>query len=173
MRMRKLEIVFLFLLAALLMPPDVTGAGSKNVRDWWPDHSPNTARICFERLESNGRVNVLPSRVHFGGSDQTATLGGGDSACLFVAAGEARFFINSDDPYGFLANQRRCHSKKLRVNLPPHQTQRFQSAQLMTIPAICVAGLCSLGARTLRVLRLIQSSAIKSFPIFSGVSVGA
>lgn len=116
---------FLLFVFAILSSPSATRADSPTAKEWWPTDAARLARLCFARPESNGRVNGLITEVGIDDSGPTVALGGGDSACLFVPAGTIGFRVTSNDPYGFLADQHHCTSKKIRLDLAPHQTRAF------------------------------------------------
>jgi hypothetical protein len=57
-----------------------------------------SAKICFERFESNGSINIHETVLKLS-NYQTVSLIGGQAACVFVEPGEYFFNIETCKPY--------------------------------------------------------------------------
>ena len=62
-----------------------------------PEETTLIARICIERPENTGPLNVVSTEVKFS-NGQKLSLSGGQAACIQVKPGEYSFEIESMDP---------------------------------------------------------------------------
>jgi len=82
------------------------------------------AQLCFDRPESNGRMNIHESWVHV--SDYRVRLIGGQAACVFVEPGSTEVIVTSAIPYNPpSANQQACKSPVTKLDLAPRENRVF------------------------------------------------
>jgi hypothetical protein len=76
-----------------------------------------SAGLCVERLEENGSINLLPSRVLVGGGDYQATIHGGQAVCFFLEPTESvEVEVRSPRPFQpGAADPDECRSKIEKV----------------------------------------------------------
>ena len=82
------------------------------------------ARLCFDRGEDNGRMNIHESWVHV--SDYEVPLIGGQAVCVFVEPGSAQVVVTSTIPYNAESkNRQACKSRVVKLELAPNENRTF------------------------------------------------
>jgi hypothetical protein len=105
----------LFGLCAILLSSSSMAAQS------WRD---NRARLCFDRPEDNGGINVLQSWIRV--EDYEVPLIGGQAACLYLQPDSYKVVVTSTVPYDpHSRNAEACKSKLLELELAPDEDRTF------------------------------------------------
>jgi hypothetical protein len=87
----------------------------------WRD---NRARLCFDRPEDNGGINVLRSWIRV--EDYEVPVIGGQAACLYLEPGSYKLSVTSTIPYDpHSRNAEACKSKALEFELVPDEDRTF------------------------------------------------
>jgi len=87
----------------------------------WRD---NRARLCFDRSEDNGAINVLQSWIRV--EDYEVPVIGGQAACLYLRPGSYKLSVTSTIPYDpHSRNAEACKSKVLEFELVPDEDRTF------------------------------------------------
>lgn len=87
----------------------------------WRD---NRARLCFDRPEDNGGINVLQSWIRV--EDYGVPLIGGQAACLYLRPGSYKLLVTSTIPYEpHSRNAEACKSKALEFDVAPDEDRAF------------------------------------------------
>lgn len=82
------------------------------------------ARLCFNRPEDNGRMNILESWVRI--ADYRIPLIGGQAACIYVYAGSNELVVTSTYPYEpSSTDEQACKSTPLKLELAPNENRMF------------------------------------------------
>ena len=82
------------------------------------------AQLCFVRPENNGAINILNSWVRVSG--YRLPLLGGQSACLFVAAGNTELVVTSTIPYNRASkDEEACKSRPMKLEVSPLDNRVF------------------------------------------------
>jgi hypothetical protein len=82
------------------------------------------ARLCFDRPEDNGAINVLQSWIRV--EDYEVPLIGGEAACLYLRPGDYDLIVTSTIPYEpHSRNAQACKSKALELELAPDEDRAF------------------------------------------------
>jgi hypothetical protein len=109
-----MKTALLYVCAMLLFSSTVTGQS-------WRD---NRARLCFDRPEDNGAVNVLQSWIRI--QEYEVPLIGGQAACLYLRPESSDLTITSTIPYDpHSRNAEACKSKPLKLELAPDEDRTF------------------------------------------------
>jgi len=84
----------------------------------------NRARLCFDRLEDNGAINVLQSWIRI--QEYEVPLIGGQAACLYLRPERSELTVTSTVPYDqHSRNTEACKSKRLKLELAPDEDRTF------------------------------------------------
>jgi hypothetical protein len=87
----------------------------------WRD---NRARLCFDRPEDNGAINVLQSWIRV--EDYELPVIGGQAACLYLRPGSYTLSVTSTIPYDpHSRNAEACKSKVLELEIAPDEDRTF------------------------------------------------
>jgi hypothetical protein len=82
------------------------------------------AKLCFDRAEDNGRMNIHESWVRV--SDYKVRLIGGQAVCVFVEPGNAEVVVTSTIPYHPESkNDQACKSRVVKLELAPKENLTF------------------------------------------------
>jgi hypothetical protein len=82
------------------------------------------ARLCFDRPENNGRMNIVESWVRI--ADYQVSLIGGQTACIYVYAGSEELVVTSNYPYAPEPNKdEACKSKTMKLELSANENRMF------------------------------------------------
>ena len=82
------------------------------------------ARLCFDRPEDNGAINVLESWVRI--ADYRVPLIGGQAACIYLYSGSKKLIVTSTVPYEPSSkNAEACKSKSMKLELVPSENRTF------------------------------------------------
>jgi hypothetical protein len=82
------------------------------------------ARLCFDRGEDNGAMNVHQSWIHV--SDYEIPLIGGQAVCVFIEPGSAEVQVTSTIPYEPNSkNRQACKSRVVELDLAPNENRTF------------------------------------------------
>ena len=75
-------------------------AASAQASDYVPRAVPGSmGRVCVERFEENGSLNIWPLRIEFGGEVE-ARLSGGTATCTYLPAGSYEIKLTWEDAAG-------------------------------------------------------------------------
>lgn len=109
-----MKTALLCVCAMLVCAPTVTGQS-------WRD---NRARLCFDRPEDNGAINVLESWIRI--QEYDVPLIGGQATCLYLRAETSVLTVTSTIPYDpHSRNTEACKSKPLKLELAPDEDRTF------------------------------------------------
>ena len=87
----------------------------------WRD---NRARLCFDRPEDNGAINVLSSWIRI--EDYEVPVSGGQAACLYLREGSYDLTVTSTIPYEPRSRgTKACRSKPLKLELALGEDRAF------------------------------------------------
>jgi hypothetical protein len=106
---------------ALLCILGLLGSASSMAAQSWRD---NRARLCFDRSEDNGAMNIFQSWIRVAAYDVPVI--GGQTVCLYVPAGSQELIVTSTIPYDPSSrNTRACKSKALKLELAANEDRQF------------------------------------------------
>ena len=109
-----MKTALLCLCAMLVYSSTLTGQS-------WRD---NRARLCFDRPENNGAINVLQSWIRI--QEYEVPLIGGQAACLYLRPESSELTVTSTIPYDpHSRNTATCKSKPLKLELAPDEDRTF------------------------------------------------
>jgi len=82
------------------------------------------ARLCFNRPENNGRMNIVESWVRI--ADYDIPLIGGQAACIYLNPASEELIVTSNYPYDPVPNHdEACKSKPMKLELAPNENRTF------------------------------------------------
>jgi hypothetical protein len=82
------------------------------------------ARLCFDRPEDTGAINVLYSWVRI--EEYRVPLSGGQAACIYLRPASYELVVTSTVPYEpGSRNDEACKSKPLKLELAPNENRTF------------------------------------------------
>ena len=86
---------------------------------------PERARLCFDRPENNGRMNIYESWVRLSGHYRVPLIGD-QTACVYVDAGRTDLIVTSGVPYDEKPeHQEVCKSKVMKLDLARGENRLF------------------------------------------------